>query len=464
MNRILVLSLLLAAPVALLAESAMPSIGYTGAPADHNGQNCSTCHTGSQVMNNSPALTADINSYNPGVQQTIHIVVQNSQAQRWGFQITIREVSDETLSAGDFSPGNSSQVVCDNGTQFGSAPPCNGMKEFSEHVNAPRTAAGGNNGMGFEFDVPWNPPESEVGDLHVYIAAVAANGDNTPMGDYVYTLTRTISAAGGCSITKKPTLTTAINAGSYQAPFSSNAMVAIKGLGFQVASRTRSVGLGDIENNAYPTILSCVSVQVTGPGIPNPVLLPISYVQTDQINAQMPTFTGTGPVMLTVIINPGKPNQISSDVATLTALQPFAPAFFVFGTSTNIAALLAGTGTIIADQSVIPTGIPAHPGDIISLFGTGFGDTTPSVPAGQLDSGIANLNNQITVTVGNVTLSSSDVLYAGLTPDSISGLYQFNVRVPASTPAGDIPVTITIGGFSTQTGATIPVQPASITQ
>jgi uncharacterized protein (TIGR03437 family) len=254
-------------------------------------------------------------------------------------------------------------------------------------------------------------------------------------------------------------LQTAINAGSYQAPFSSNAMIAIKGLGFQVGSRTRNVGLGDIQNNSFPTTLSCVSVQVTGPGVSQPVLLPISYVQTDQINAQMPAFAGTGPVNLTVIINAGKPNELRSDVATLTALQSFAPAFFVFGTSTSIATLVAGTSTIIASPSVVPGARPARPGEVISLFGTGFGDTSPSVPTGQLDSGVARLTNPVTVNIGGVTLPASDVFYAGLSPGSISGLYQFNVRVPTSTALGDVPVTITIGGFQTQAGATIPIQP-----
>jgi uncharacterized protein (TIGR03437 family) len=189
------------------------------------------------------------------------------------------------------------------------------------------------------------------------------------------------------------------------------------------------------------------------------VRLPISYVQTDQINAQMPAFSGTGPVMLTVIINPNKPSEQRSDVATLTALQPFAPAFFVFGTSTSIAAEVAGTSTIIANPSVVPGARPARPGEIVSLFGTGFGETSPSVPPGQLDSGVAKLTTPITVNIGGVTLSSSDVLYAGLSPGSISGLYQINVRIPATTGTGDIPVTITIGGSQTQSGATIPVAP-----
>ena len=434
----------------------MPSIGYTGAPTDHNGQNCSTCHnTPGGAVANSPALTANINSYNPGVQQTIRIVVQDQAAQRWGFQITIRPVSDETQPAGDFSPGLGVQVVCDDGSRFGSAPPCTGLREFGEQMNAPRTSPG----AGFEFDVTWSPPTSEEGDLHVYISAVAADGDSTAAGDHVYTLTRTISSTGACAITRKPTLQKVINAGSYDLPFSSNAMVAVKGLGFQLGSRTRTVGLGDIVNNSFPTVLSCVSVQVTGPGISQPVSLPISYVQTDQINAQMPVFSGAGPVMLTVVINPGMPTEQRSDVATLNALQPFAPAFFVFGTSTSIAAEVAGTNAIIANPSVVQGARPAHQGEIISLFGTGFGDTNPSVPAGQLASGIAGVTNPVTVMIGGVTLSSSDVLYAGLSPGSISGLYQINVRIPSSAPLGDVPVTITIGGFQTQSGATLPIQP-----
>jgi len=55
-------------------------------------------------------------------------------------------------------------------------------------------------------------------------------------------------------------------------------------------------------------------------------------------------------------------------------------------------------------------------------------------------------------------LTPQDVLYAGLSPGSINGLYQFNVRVPASAPDGDVPASIAIGGFQTQSGTTIPVQ------
>jgi uncharacterized protein (TIGR03437 family) len=454
MNRSVLLCLFLACPLVLFAERATPSIGFAGAPTDHGGQTCVSCHNSFAANSDSRgSITVTVGDYTPSKPQLITIVLQHPTAGRAGFQLTIRQVSDETKTVGTFTTSDPVQDRCDDGTQFGAPGPCTAQREFAEHINAPTLINGA-----FEFDVQWTPPPTEVGDLHVYLTVVAADGDGTARNDSVYTLTKTITVVGGCALNKKPTLQTALNGASFQAPLSSNAMISIFGLGFEVSGRTRTAGFGDFINGGFPPALGCVSVQVTGPGIPNPVLIPIAYVQPDQINAQLPVFTGTGPIMMTVIINPGKPNELRSDLATLNALQQFAPAFFVFGTSKSIAAQIAGTATIVANPSVVTGGRPAHPGEIVTLYGTGFGDTSPSVGTGQLASGAASLNNSITVTIGGVTLSSGDVLYAGLSPGSISGLYQFNVRVPASVSDGDVPVSISIGGFQTQAGTTIPVQ------
>jgi uncharacterized protein (TIGR03437 family) len=450
------------APAVALAESVMPGIGYTGAPADHKGQNCSVCHSsfGAANSNTQGGVTVSITNYNPGVQQMIHVTVTNPKASRWGFQMTIREESDETREAGTFSTvtGQPFTVVCDDGSQFGSAPPCNGNngRQFAEHLNAPTTAAG----AGYEWVVPWTPPETEVGRLHIYVAAVAANGDGTPQGDYVYTYEGTLPNVGACALSVAPNLRTVMNGASFQPPFSSNAMITVFGTNFQVSGLQRTVGLGDLENNntAFPTTLACVAVQVTGPGMAQPVQLPIAFVEDSQINAQMPEFVGTGPVMLSVILNPGSPSQLVSDVATLNSQQQFAPAFFFVPNSTTIAAEIAATGVPVADPSLVPGAQAAQPGQIVTLWGTGFGDFMQPIPAGQLATVADPLANPITVTIGTTTLSSADVLYAGASPGSIGGLYQFNVRIPASTPNGATPVTITIGGVSTQTGLTIPVQ------
>jgi uncharacterized protein (TIGR03437 family) len=461
MSRIFPAILFALAPVVALAESAMPSIGYTGAPADHNGQNCSVCHStfGAANSDTRGSVTVSITDYNPGVQQMIHVTVSHPTATRWGFQMTIREVSDETTEAGTFSTtaGVPFTVVCDDGTHFGSAPPCNANngRQFAEQINAPRTGTG----AGFDWLVPWTPPQTEVGRLHIYVAAVAADGDGTAQGDRVYTYEGTLPFVGACSLSVAPNLRTVMNGASFQPPFSSNAMITVFGTNFQVSGLQRLVGLGDLENNntTFPTTLACVAIEVTGPGIAQPVRLPIAFVEDDQINAQAPEFVGTGPVMLKVILNPDKPNQLLSDVATLNSEQAFAPAFFFIPNSTTIAAQIGGTSIPIADPSLVPGGQAAKPGQIVTLYGTGFGDFMQKVPAGQLTTAADPLATPITVTVGTTTLSSADVLYAGTSPGLLGGLYQFNVRIPASTPDGDTAITISIGGFQTQSGLTIPV-------
>jgi uncharacterized protein (TIGR03437 family) len=461
MTRLASVALLLIMPAALFAESKTPSIGYTGAPTDHGGQNCSTCHSGLPLNDPSGSLQVTFSNgtgYVPNVQQTIHIVVQHPASSMWGFQITIREQSNETLSSGTFAipdPTLPEQVVCNDGSQYGSPAPCVNTipSQFAEHHNAPR----GVGGTAYEFDVLWTPPSQEIGRLQVYVAAVAANDDGTPSGDYVYTYTQPLPNVGTCSLEVQPNFQSIVNGASFQPGFSSGSMVTIFGTGFQTSGRQRTAGLGDYVNGAYPTELGCVSVEVTGPGLADPVQLPIAYASFGQINAQMPQFSGTGTVMLTVTVNPGS-NGVNSAVATINTLQPFAPAFFLFPNSMSIAAEEAGTYSIVADSSVVAGASPAKPGDVVSLYGTGFGDVNPPVAAGLLATGMATLTNPFTVTIGGETLDPSDILYAGLSPGSISGLYQFNVRIPSTTPSGEVPVTISIGSVQTQSGATIPIQ------
>jgi uncharacterized protein (TIGR03437 family) len=442
----------------LFAESKTPSLGYTGAPTDHGGQNCSTCHAGNTVNDPSGSLQVTVSDYVPNVQQLIHIVVQNGAASIWGFQITIREQTDQTLSSGTFTipTGNTTteQVLCDDGSQYGSACGTPFTRQFAEHLNAQR----GVTGAPAEFYVSWTPPEQEVGRLLLYVSAVAGNGDGTDQGDFVYTYTKTLNNVGACTLVGTPVFQKVVNGASFDSGFSSGSMVSIFGTGFQTSGRQRTAGLGDYVNGAYPTELGCVGVEITGPGLAQAVQIPIAYASFGQINAQMPEFSGTGPVTLTVLLNPGAPNGVGSAVATLNSLQAFAPAFFLFPNSTSIAAEEAVTGSLVADSSVVAGASPASPGDIVSLYGTGFGDTSAPFVAGQLATGIAMLTNPITVTIGGTALAASDILYAGLSPGSINGLYQFNVRIPSTAPTGEVPVTISIGGVETQAGVTIPIQ------
>ncbi|MDQ2944607.1 MAG: hypothetical protein M3Y27_01450, partial [Acidobacteriota bacterium] len=139
-------------PIALYAESGTATIRRTGAAID-GGQTCASCHS-PRAGANAGAVTIDPSAYTASVPQTIHVRVTDPGSARWGFQLTSRLVSDETKEAGTFAGSDTVQVRCDDGSPNGSDPPCNGLREFAEHLMAPRTAIG----AGFSFDVQWTPP------------------------------------------------------------------------------------------------------------------------------------------------------------------------------------------------------------------------------------------------------------------------------------------------------------------
>ena len=109
---------------------------------------------------------------------------------------------------------------------------------------------------------------------------------------------------------------------------------------------------------------------------------------------------------------------------------------------------------------MLASGVSAAPGDIIELYGTGFGPTNPAYDLGVFADPNAPLpfltTSPVTVTIGNVTVSGADVSYAGLS-FAAPGLYQVNVKVP-DVPDGDQPISVHIGNSVTQGGVTIPVK------
>src|ERR1700716_1797837 len=108
-------------PGVLIAEGLTPSIGFTSTSIDKK-QTCASCHTNSTGGTGSVAV--DLSSYNPGVQTTIHVTITDPAATIWGFQMTIRSVSDPATPTGSFVASSTVQARCDDGSKFGSLPPC----------------------------------------------------------------------------------------------------------------------------------------------------------------------------------------------------------------------------------------------------------------------------------------------------------------------------------------------------
>jgi uncharacterized protein (TIGR03437 family) len=233
---------------------------------------------------------------------------------------------------------------------------------------------------------------------------------------------------------------------------SANALATIFGLDFQVGGRKRSVGIGDFVNGRFPPELGCVAVEVAGQRAP------MVYVQTDQINFQIPTGTPSGPVQVRVLLNPGRQNQLVSDVGTFE-IRSHAPALFTFNSNgRNAAALIAGSDIpVVLDPAISTRGRAARPGEKIELDASGLGlSVDPVFQAGErAPLAAVNLRDRVTATIGGV---DAVVEYAGLAPTYISGLYQVNLVVPAALADGDHPVVLRIGGVESQAGVILPIR------
>jgi uncharacterized protein (TIGR03437 family) len=190
----------------------------------------------------------------------------------------------------------------------------------------------------------------------------------------------------------------------------------------------------EIVNGVLPRSLDGTSVTING----KPAA--VNYISPTQVNIQPPDDTAVGPVPVVVTAN-----GTTSAAFTATYAQ-FTPGLF------------AGTAPFIVAQHGVGNGYvtsasPAQPGEVLVLWGTGFGPANPAVPSGQVFNGSSPLANTVTATIGG---QPATVQFAGVVG---AGLVQINVQVPASISAGNAPVVLTVGGVSTQaTNNMIPVQ------
>lgn len=210
------------------------------------------------------------------------------------------------------------------------------------------------------------------------------------------------------------------------------------------------------------TILGGTCVEIGGERAPIFAMFPT------QANVQTPGTPNAGPVPVVVIRDCDTPLATRSNVEMVT-VEEATPGFFIFNPIANsgfIAARFNATETQapvpVAPTSSFPNDSfgpsrPAKPGDIILLYGTGWGPTDPSFTTGELASGAAQVlaGANPSVTLGGVPLAPNDVLYVGVTPNT-AGLFQLAIRIPEGTTPGNKQVVLTVYGKSTPLGPVIP--------
>jgi uncharacterized protein (TIGR03437 family) len=197
-------------------------------------------------------------------------------------------------------------------------------------------------------------------------------------------------------------------------------------IGWNLATTTRLwAGADFTDGNKLPTKLDGVEVKINGQSAA------VYYVSPTQINAQVPGLTGTGTATLQVIrdgvASHPEPIEIRSS----------SPEFFrYFLGATAYVAAIHGDGTVVAEPVAAPGLKAASSGETIQIFGTGF----MVAPAGEIVSNVINVPGT-TVRIG---AANATVSFSGLTA---TGLFQANVVVP-QVPAGDYPVSLTVGGVT----------------
>jgi len=223
--------------------------------------------------------------------------------------------------------------------------------------------------------------------------------------------------------------------------------------GSNLASVQRSWTSADFTGINAPQSLSGTSVTVGGK------LAYVDFVSGYQVNVQIPGDVGTGPQPVVVKTAVGSSAPVN---LTINPTQPglLATSTFLIGNRQYVQAQFANSSTFVLPPATI-TGITSQrpqPGQIITLYGVGFGpvtsgqSTAPSVEAGQIVQQPNTLAGQFAVYFNGVP---AQVTYAGLQPGSV-GLYQINVVVPNISASDLVPLTFTLNGVpGTQTLYTV---------
>jgi uncharacterized protein (TIGR03437 family) len=287
------------------------------------------------------------------------------------------------------------------------------------------------------------------------VISVSVNPTNLPAGSYQGTISvaGTNGASGstvvpvGFTVTAQlPTITSLVNAASFlNQPISPGEVVSIFGtaIGPQSALQLQLDSSGKVF-----TSLGNVQVMVSGH------LAPLTFVSSTQINCVV-------PYEIVGISNPSVPSvqvrysgQASNPIELTSALT--SPAIFATN-GTGQAAILNQDGSLNGPAN------PEAAGNIVSIFVTGEGQTSPPGVTGSVtcQSGCNTLQQipvpqqPVTAVVGN---QPATVTFYGEAPGLVAGVLQVNLIIPAGTPPGAAPLAISVGGKQSQPGVTLSVR------
>lgn len=244
-----------------------------------------------------------------------------------------------------------------------------------------------------------------------------------------------------------PLITTVVDGASYQGSIGDRTWMTITGT--NLASTTRTWAASDFVNGTLPIVLDGTSVTVNG----KPAFT--YYNSPTQLNVLPDDDPTLGPVSVQVTTPNG-----TSDPATIYRdnLNPRLFTFGVFSGQTYAAAVHLD-GSYVGPPGLISGASfrGLYPGEPFSVYTTGYGLMTPFEATSTLNVAAAALNTPVVARVGTL---NAPVTYSGYVG---AGLFQFNLVTP-NLPLGTYPITLSIGGFPSQTAAEVYIDPSTAQQ
>jgi uncharacterized protein (TIGR03437 family) len=377
-------------------------------------------------------------SYVPGERGKFTVTITDTGTptrQRWGFQATARLASNlASGQAGAWIAGSDSFVQCADGSRTF---PCRAGQEvqYIQH----KAASSRNT---FEFE--WTAPAEGAGDVRVYVAGNAANGNVADSGDRIYTSSITLTPQAPVSGGPKPAIRAtdgALNAWSGSGTLATNTWIEIFGTNLAPSEKLWS-DAPEFAQGKLPLTLNGVSVTIGGKRAP------VYYTSAGQINALVPDDTATGNVPLVVTTAAGE------SAAYTVVRGPLSPSLLTVrgeDGKRRVVGRLNSNANIVLGLPVANGVRPFAPGDIVQFYATGLGPTNPAIPVDTVVTGAPALTNAPQIRINNVNVPILGSALVG------SGLYQINGTIP-DIQNGEYPAVIQVGNEISPASIIISIQ------
>lgn len=155
----------------IMNSSGAPA-GTTGSPGD--AMSCTSCHGGTaSPVNGWISTTVPAGGYVPGETYTITAKVVKAGISKFGFQMAVQNAAGTALGT-LVNPDAKTQLV--------------GQGKYATHRL--QSTSGTDSAT---WSVDWTAPAAGTGNVTIYLAGNAANGNNTTSGDEIFTEALTIS-------------------------------------------------------------------------------------------------------------------------------------------------------------------------------------------------------------------------------------------------------------------------------